>query len=206
MALVALVRTAWSGTSGGPGVTQLAVLGAAGGDWNPSGAQTAVNAVRAFWDSIKAYLPNELTLTVSPVVDTYTRETGELFSSSIAASVPAVVIGTATGTYAGGSGIKVTWETGEIRDGRRVRGSTYIVPADGTAFTNTGTVAAAAKTLINTSAATMMASMVSGSVTLGVWSRPREATDTLPARDGAAFQVAQGITSSKSAILRGRRD
>jgi len=206
MALVALVRTAWSGTSGGPGVSQIAVLGAAGGDWNPSGAQAAVNAVRAFWDAIKAYLPNELTLTVSPVVDTYIRETGVLFSSSIAATAPAVVVGTATGSYAGGSGIKVTWETGQIRDGRRVRGATYIVPADGTSFTNTGTVASATKTAINSAATTMMASMVTGSVTLGVWSRPREATTTLAARDGAAFQVSQGICSSKSAILRGRRD
>lgn len=206
MGLVALVRTGWTGTSGGPGITQMAVLGAAGGDWNPGGAQAAVNAVRAFWDSLKAYLPNELTLTVSPVVDTYDRETGELFSSSIAATAPTVVVGTATGVYAGGSGIKVTWETGSIRDGRRVRGATYIVPADATVFTNTGTVNGTVKTAINTAAATMMASMVTGSVTLGVWSRPRVATATVTAREGAAFQVTQGVCSSKSAILRGRRD
>lgn len=204
--MVALVRTAWAGTSGGPGVTQMAILGAAGGEWNPGGEQAAVNAVRAFWDSVKVYLPNELTLTVSPVVDWYDVADGTLMGSNVAATPPATVTGTDAGGYAGGSGIKVTWETGQIRDGRRVRGSTFIVPAAATCFTNTGVVAATPRTTINTAATTLISALNTASMSLGVWSRPREATATLSERAGAQFEVTTGITSAKSAILRGRRD
>jgi len=204
--MVALVRTAWSGTSGGPGVTQMAMLGATGGTWNPGGEQAAVNAVRGFWDAIKAYLPNELSLTVSPVVDWYDVETGVLQGSNIAATAPTVVVGTGTGSYTGGAGFKVTWETGQIRDGRRVRGATYVVPAEISAFTNLGTIASTPKGVINTAAAAMITALHAGSIALGVWSRPREATEDLAARIGAQYEVTQGICSSKSAILRGRRD
>lgn len=204
--MVALVRTTWSGTSGGPGITQMAVLGAAGGIWNPGGEQAAVNAVRSFWDGIKSYLPNELTLTVSPVVDWYDRATGELMGSNIAATAPGTVTGTGVGSYAGGAGIKVTWETGQVRDGRRVRGATYVVPCDVAAFTNTGTVGTSAKASVNTAAAALITAFSTASLSMGVWSRPREASATLTARDGAAFQVTAGVCSSKSAILRGRRD
>jgi len=204
--MVALVRTMWSGTSGGPGLTQMALLGAAGGSWNPGGEQAAVNAVRAFWESIKPYLPDELTLTVSPIVDYYNRETGELLGSNIAGTAPATVAGTSAAAYAGGAGCKVTWETGQVRDGRRVRGSTYIVPLASSSFTATGTISGTTKTAINTAAATMLTAFSTASLTMGVWSRPREATAELPQRNGAAFQVTAGIASTKSAILRGRRD
>lgn len=204
--MVALVRTAWSGTSGGPGVTQIALLGAAGGTWNPGGEQAAVNAMRAFWDSIKTILPNELTLTVSPVVDWYDRETGELQGSNVAPTAPAVVIGTGTGSYAGGAGLKVAWETGQVRDGRRVRGASYIVPCDIVAFNNLGQTATGVRTTVNTAAAALITAFTSGGSSMAVWSRPRDASATLPARAGAAYQVTQGICSSKSAILRGRRD
>jgi hypothetical protein len=204
--MVALVRTHWSGTSGGPGITQIALLGATGGIWNPGGEQAAVNAMRAFWDSLKTYLPDELTLTVSPVVDYYDTATGELLGSNIAATPPGVVIGTSATSYAGGSGFKVTWETGQIRDGRRVRGATYVVPASSSVFTSAGVISATPKAAVNTAAGTFISAITAGTMSVAVWSRPREATEDLPARDGAAFQVSTGVCSSKSAILRGRRD
>jgi hypothetical protein len=204
--MVALVRTYWSGTTGGPGITQMALLGAAGGIWNPGGEQGAVNAVRAFWDALKTYIPDEVQLTVSPVVDWYDRATGELMGSNIAATPPGVVLGTSATSYAGGSGFKVTWETGQIRDGRRVRGATYVVPCSSGVFTNTGVVSSTPKAAINTAANAMLTALTTNTTPMGVWSRPREATDDLPARAGAAFQVSVGVCSSKSAILRGRRD
>jgi len=204
--MVALVRTHWSGTSGGPGITQIALLGAAGGIWNPGGEQAAVNAMRAYWDSLKAYLPNELSLTVSPVVDWYDRETGELQGSNVAATPPVVVVGASSAAYVGGAGLKVTWETGQVRDGRRVRGATYIVPIEGACFNTTGTVATTVRAVINTSSANLLTALTAGGVSMGVWSRFRPAKDELPERAGAAFQVTTGICSSKSAILRGRRD
>lgn len=201
--MVAIVRTEWSGTSGGPGLTQFALLGAAGGDWNPSGAQSAVNAVRTFWGALTGYLPDELKLNVLPVIDVYDTITGELIASHVAATVPAQVAGISTGGYAGGAGVKVNWQTGQIRNGRRVRGSTFIVPIASGTFGTTGQVLPAAQTAINSAATTLISQLNGAGSPLGVWSRPR----VIPTpRGGYATEVITGTTSNKSAILRGRRD
>jgi hypothetical protein len=200
---VGLIRTGWVGTSGGPGLTQLAFENATGDDITVGQAQAAVNAVRAFWDGIKSLLPNELTLTVSPVVDIYNYQDEELIGSFSAPTVPAAVTGTAAGNYAAGIGFKVNLNTGFIRYGRRVRGSIFVVPSDALCFTNTGVVASATKTTVNTAAATMLAAFVTAGCNLNVWSRPV----LLPEERTGWLTVVQGIdTNEKSAILRGRRD
>lgn len=200
-----IVRTGWTGTSGGPGLTQLVVnhsetdqIALTAGE-----AQSAVNAVRAFWDAIKAYLPNEITLSVSPVVDQYDYGTGALIGTVTAASVPAVVVGTDTGNYSMAAGAKVNLNTTKILDGRRVRGGIYLVPLGATQFTNTGLVGAASRTAINTAGDTMRASLVTAGLALMVWSRP---TSPGPSTDGELSTVVAVETSEKTAILRGRRD
>jgi hypothetical protein len=200
---VGLVRTEWSGTSGGPGLTQHAIMGAPAGTWNPGGEQGAVNAVRAFWAAIAAQLPNELQLSVSPIVDVYNEDTGILMASYAAATTPAVVPGTSASNYAAGAGLKVTWNTGSIRDGRRVRGSTYIVPAGSNVYDGNGRILPANQTTINTAASNMISALTLNGTPLGVWSRPRVVPTP---RIGALFDVESGTCSSKTAILRGRRD
>lgn len=200
---VAIVRTEWSGTSGGPGLTQLAVMGAAGGDWNPAGTQSAVNAVRKFWDSLKGYLPDEVKLTVMPVIDSYDRISGDLVASHVAGAAPSQVIGTSAGGYAGGVGVKISWNTNQIRMGRRVRGSTFLVPLQSAAFGATGTVVPAVITQVNISAATLITDLAAGATPLGVWSRP--GTPEKP-RAGFVTEVVTGTCSQKSALMRGRRD
>lgn len=200
---VGIVRTEWSGTSGGPGLTQIAVIGAAGGDWNPTGTQSAVNAVRAFWDAIKGNMPDELRLQVSPIIDVYDRVTGDLVDSYVAGTSPGVVAGTSTAGYAGGAGFKVTWNTGQIRNGRRVRGSTFVVPAAATVFATTGQVGATTSTQANTAAAALLSQLSAGGTPMAIWSRPKIGVN---ARAGFATEVIAGVCSAKSAILRGRRD
>lgn len=201
--MVAIVRTAWSGTSGGPGLTQFAVLGAAGGIWNPSGTQSAVNAVRTFWDSIKALLPDELKLDISPVIDDYDTVTGDLVGSYVAGTAPVQVIGTSAQSYVGGAGAKITWNTGQIRNGKRVKGSTFLVPIASTVFGPTGTVSVASITTVNTAANTMLSQLAAGGTSLAVWSRPGPPSKP---RAGFATEVLTGSVNNKSAILRGRRD
>lgn len=201
--MVAIVRTAWSGTSGGPGLTQFAVLGAAGGIWNPSGTQSAVNAVRTFWESLKTLLPDELKLDISPVIDDYDTVTGDLVGSYVAGTAPLQVIGTSTSSYVGGAGAKITWNTGQIRNGKRVKGSTFLVPISSSVFGATGTVGSTAITTINGAANTMLSQLTAGGTSLGVWSRPGPPSKP---RAGFATEVLTGSVGNKSAILRGRRD
>lgn len=201
--MVALVRTEWSGTSGGPGVTQMAVYGDVGGAWGASSSQAAVNAVRQFWDSLKALLPDELKLQVSPVIDDYDTVSGDLVGSYVAATAPVQVVGTSAQSYVGGAGAKITWNTGQIRNGKRVKGSTFIVPIASTVFGPTGTVSAGSILTINTAAAAMLSQLAAGGSTMAVWSRPGPPSKP---RAGFSTQVISGTCNVKSAILRGRRD
>lgn len=201
---VGIVRTGWQGTTGGPGLTQMAFGGTleGGTDWDATGAQAVVNAVRAFWDAAKGFLPNEIILTVSPVVDIYSTVGGSLVGSYSAATPPATVTGTDTGTYLMASGIKVQWNTGIILNGRRVRGATFIVPAGASAMANTGTVSGSARTAINAAGATMIGAANTATHPFGIWSRP----ETLTSNDGAFSAVNGTETVEKGAVLRGRRD
>jgi hypothetical protein len=201
--MVAIVRTEWSGTSGGPGLTQLCTMGLS--EYTAANAQAAVNAVRAFWVALAPDLPDELRLSVQPVVDIYNDLTGELQASHTAAVAPSVVAGAAAGSYIGGAGAKVSWNTGSIHNGRRVRGSTFIVPLSNAVFTATGTVGTSFITSTNTAANTMIAALTTAATPMVVWSRPKTPAG-LPAVDGAVFLVSSGSVGAKSAILRGRRD
>lgn len=198
---ISIIRTEWSGTTGGPGLSQMCIEG-----FIPVPAATAedwCDAVRAFWFSLASLLPNELTLNVAPTVDSFDTETGDLDSTVVIASPPAQVAGASISTYAGGSGVKVKWDTNQIKFGKRVRGSTFIVPIASNAFTATGVVSGAAQTTINNAAATLVTAIDNFGGNLAVWSRPR----TEPtAREGFATHVVQGLCSTKSAILRSRRD
>jgi hypothetical protein len=201
---IGIVRTGWQGTTGGPGLTQMAFLSDIGGagDWDAPDAQAAVNAVRAFWAGINGYIPNEITLTVSPVVDVYDIQGGQLIASWQATTAPTAVVGLDSGVYSMASGVKVQWNTPNIANGRRVRGATFIVPAGTTAFTNSGLVASAARTAINAAGATLITSANTNLHPFVVWSRP----ETLTSNDGAWSAISAGETIEKGAILRGRRD
>jgi hypothetical protein len=203
VAQVGIIRTAWAGTTGGPGLTQYAIEDATGAELTVGQCQSAVNAVRAFWDAIKAYLPNEIVLTVLPTVDIYGYITATLVGSHTVATAPATVTGGDTGSYPMASGIKVNLQTEIIMFGRRIRGCTYVVPAAGIAYTNAGQVATGAKTAIDAAGATLLTAMAAAGINLKVWSRPR----VLPtARDGFVTNVSSIKTNDQTAVLRGRRD
>jgi len=203
MPQVGIVRTAWAGTTGGPGLNQLVFrdLGD-NADITNTQAQAAVNAVRAFWNSLAGILPNEITLTVQPIVDVYDLVSGQLVASQTVGTPPASVVGSDTGVYGMASGVKVNLNTSVIRNGRRVRGAMYIVPAGFSAYANNGLVSGATKTTINTAGTTMKSAFTTGDIELLVWSRPT--TTTSNDGDVAPVQTIEG--NEKTAILRGRRD
>ena len=206
--MVHLVRTSWTGTSGGLGVTQLAVNPSDGsfGVISSSDAQDAVNAMRTFWDSIKANMPNEVTFTVSPVVDYYTANNGELAGSVSAPTAPVAVVGTGTANYSMAAGLKLNWNTTTIRNGRRVRGATFLVPTTSSAFSATGTADSTARTGIGTAANTYLASLLATGLRGVVYSRPLKNSLGVITRDGAWADITAAEVSEKTAILRGRRD
>lgn len=203
---VNLVRSAWAGTSGGPGLTQTAFDRIDFGPISAADAQVAVNAVRAYWDAIKAYLPNEVVITVSTVVDGYDVVTGELETSVIAPAAPASVQGTDAGAYAMAAGMRVGLMTGVIRNGRRVRGAMYVVPAGAGAYGVTGAVSSTVRTAVNAAGNTLRTTIEASGMRLLVWSRPLPVGVPNGPRSGDVAQVTGIETNEKAAILRGRRD
>lgn len=206
--MVHIVRTQWSGTSGGPGLTQMAIDLSDGsfGALSPGQAQTAVDAVRAFWASQITNLPDEILLTVSPVVDYYLAHNGQLAGSVSAPTPPANVQGTGSGAYSMATGPKLNLNTGVIRNGRRVRGSVYIVPGGSTTFGTTGMLNGAVKAALNTSGTNLRTALNAGGLKLVVWSRPIPEGKPKGPRDGATADVNAIEANEKLAILRGRRD
>lgn len=198
-----IIRTEWSGTSGGPGLTQIAFNAGENHPVPEVDVQVLVNAMRTFWNAIAAYLPDELRLTVNPTVDVYRTADGELVSSTTAPTAPLVVAGTGTGSYAGGAGMKMTWKTSFIRYGRRVSGSTYIVPAVGSAFTTEGNIGGTPRSTIDGAGGTFLGSLNSANYQAVVWTRP---TPRHPGRPGVVTAISSGSVGLKSAVLRGRRD
>lgn len=203
---VGIIKTAWAGTSGGPGLTQLAIREPSGVFATEASTQACVNAVRTFWDSIKGNLPNEILLTVQPTVDWYSEVDGVLQGSITVPTVPTSIGGTDVNQFSMASGMKCNLHTGVIRHGRRVRGSFYVVPAALGTFTTSGTIASGVRTSVNTAMATMRTSINASGLEWCVWSREREATATKPYRAGATAAVTIAETNEKAAILRGRRD
>lgn len=204
---VAVVRTAWAGTSGGPGVTQTFIAkGNLFAELTASDAQAAVNAVRAFFASAAQYLPDEIQLTTSPVVDQYDIPSGDLISSVSAPTPPALVAGTSTAAYFMATGMKVNLNTTTIRNGRRVRGGIYLVPASSAVMGLTGNVLPGARTTINTAGNTLMNALTTAGLQLTVYSRPLTADQPKGPRGGNVATVTAIETNEKGAILRGRRD
>lgn len=203
--MVHIVRTSWLGTSGGPGLTQLAVnqTPTAVTALTPAEAQGAVDAVRGFWDAIKALMPDEIVLTVSPVVDMYDRTSGTLMGTTSAPTAPLSVTGTSGLSYQMAAGAKVNLNTANIIDGRRVRGSIFLVPASSAMYTATGVISSTSRTTVNNAGNAMRAALATAGLDLFVWSRP---TSPGPSTDGAISAVSGIETSEKGAILRGRRD
>ena len=203
---VGIIKTAWAGTSGGPGLTQLAIREPSGTFATDASVQSCVNAVRAFWNAIVAQLPNEITLTVQPTVDWYRESDGELIGSITAPTAPASVAGQDASNFSMASGYKCNLQTGVIRDGRRVRGSIYVVPAALSVFSTSGTIGSGPRGTTNTALATLKGSLNGSGLEWCVWSRERQATADKPYRAGATAPVTIAEVNEKVAVLRGRRD
>lgn len=204
--MIGKIATTWAGTSGGPGITQMYVEAIGQTLLTQAQAQSAVNAVRNFFLASASYLPDELALAVQPTVDMYDHGNGTLTNTITAATAPALVGGTSVAAYSMASGFKVNLQTTDIRNGRRVRGTVYFVPAGSNSMNTDGYVAAATRTAMNTAGASLLSALGSAGLQLIVWGRPIKDSAGTITRQGTINPVTTIDTAEKTAILRGRRD
>lgn len=201
--MVYIVRTEWAGLSGGPGITQMAFeVTPPGGFLDNETAEDLVEAVRGFWQGLQTHLPNEITLTVSPVVDSYVTSTGELVTSFQSPSSPAAVAGLNTDKYMMAAGYRINVLTAGISNNRRVKGAIFVVPTGSGIFTATGQVDSFTVGQVSTAAVAFQTALAAINIDFGVWSRP---TSPGPSTDGEFHPTTGMVVSTKGAVLRGRR-
>lgn len=195
MALIMRYKSIWSMPSGGPGVTTMFAF-------PDTTEQVFADAARNFLNDALAttgaadFLPSLCSIQGEAVVDNIEVESG-LLDSTVPITAPAVITGIGSGAYAAPAGAVVTWLTGLVHQGRRVRGRTFLVPLANTAFENNGTLTSAYLTNVRNAATTYIA----GAANPCIWARPTPGT-----ADGAAFAIAAGSVQDKIAVLTSRRD
>lgn len=185
----------WTGFTGAPGYTNLHFD--APTEPTQAGAQAVYDAANSFASGIISALPSAVTITTESGIEVVDQTTNELITILSATGVPGVK-GIQTGGFSSATGACITWETGEVKNGRRVRGRTFVVPLASAYYDVDGTLTAGVITdLLN--AATALAG---GGFNFGVLSRP----STTGAADGSFHTVSSGRIADKTAILTSRRD
>lgn len=148
-----------------------------------------------FFDALKTRIPTGTTIFVPNGGDVIDDATGTL-TGSWGTSGGTTISCNGSGSFAGGVGARVVWETDTIRGGRRVRGSTFVVPLVVNGYEANGTLSTLVIGDLQQAISDML---VQVPTQMRVWSRPR------PGLTGAGVQVARGVAPDKVSWLRTRR-
>lgn len=187
MANLARMRVPWTGSQVvGPSVSTFFFDAAASG---------YPGAVLALFDALKGHVPSGVQITVPNTGDLISDTTGALIGSWTEPG-GGVVTGSGSGGFVLGTGYRLVWETNGIRNGRHVRGTTFIVPVISTAFDSSGRLTSSAQTTALGAAAAYI-SALGGSGR--VWSRPRLGAN------GESNEIVGRTVSEQPSWLRSRR-
>lgn len=175
----------WNGQAGLPGVSVL--YGAPG--------ESANADLRTFFNAIKAAFTTSLSWSFPNSGDTIDDATGTLTGGWAHASGGGAITGTATGNFAAGCGMYVQWDTGEIVNGRRLRGRTFLTNLSSAMYQSNGSIDDGIVTLVQTAADNLVAT---GSIL--VWHRP-----TPGGSNGTSALVTSALVPDQVTSLRSRR-
>lgn len=189
------VLITWSGPQVvGGGVTVLHYAGDVGGPPIP--------AIKSAFSAAAKLIPAGVTLTIPGTGDVIEDTTGTLTGVwSVAGG--GTVGGTGSAQCAAGVGACMTWLTGGIVAGKKLRGRTFMVPiafkdpgSGDEAFDNDGTFGSATLVKIQT-----LANALQASGPLAVWHRPTTAGGS----DGTSYGVVSNRVADRVSTLRSRR-
>lgn len=182
------LRCEWTGTGvEGPGLTTFFAE-------NDSTVGISGAAANLF-DAVKGMIPTGTSIFIPNGGDVIDETTGTLVGTW-GVGTGTTITCSGGGSFAGGVGARVVWETGTVRGGRRVRGSTFIVPLVVSYYDSQGTISSAGITAIQAGIDSFMAAILARG---RVWSRPR------PGLAGAGVVISSGTVPDKVSWLRSRR-
>ena len=199
MTEICKVKVNWTGFAGAPGYSNFYFNDFTDGTMTQTIANGAANKVDTWLGSVVALLPLAVTIAVDSAVEVIESTNGELQGFFNVAGLP-VRTGNNVEPYSAASGACVNWYTGGVRNGRRVRGRTFIVPIGGESLATNGTIDDSKLTLLRTASTNLISDVGSGDH--GVWSRPSGPSAT----DGEWFSTTAVTVNDKVAVLTSRRD
>lgn len=195
MALMRVYKVLWSGGPGGPGISRFCMSGEGGSN------DAGTTALAAFFQAVMPAVPSTYRVQCDGKPDFLEATTGELTFTGVG-TVPAwTKQGGGTTAYAQGVGARVVWDTADIRHGRRVKGSTFIVPVITANYDVDGTLLTGFKGVLDTAATKLITDLGTANMSLTVWTRPNAKLG----RSGAQNSVTTGAAPDKVSWLRTRR-
>lgn len=200
MASICRIKLRWSGLPGGIGYTMFHMRDFSAGEPTVADANAALLRITNYAENIAAYLPQKVTLQAEAEVEVLEETNGQLITV-LGGTTQVIKTGAAASTvgWAAAAGAVISWSTPGVRNGRRVRGRSFIVPLATTSYDTDGTLTPAVVAGLNTAATTLRDG--AGTLDLGIYARP-----TGPgATDGVWYAVTGHRVPDMSAILRSRR-
>jgi len=154
-----------------------------------------VSVLGDFWQGLQSVMPSSLTVTIPGSGDLVDEATGALTGTWSDGAQEQVTM-TGTGEFANGVGARIRWATAGVHNGRRVRGSTFVVPLIVSQFESSNGLKSATVTTMNNAAATLRGGLQENQL---IWSRP------VNGGGGQAHPVTAHDIPDKVSWLRSRR-
>jgi hypothetical protein len=171
-----------------------------GGEPAQSHIDDIVSKLSAYITAIKPQIPGSVSLRALEEVEQLNEGTGDMIHVWTATTPTTDVLGSNVGNaFAAPAGAVISWSTPGIRNSRRVRGRTFVVPLVSTAYENNGTLAPAVLTALNSGANALRGN--TATTGLVIYGRP-----TGPdASDGIAYPATGHRIPDMVAMLTSRR-
>lgn len=195
------VKLRWSGFQGGPGYTVLHFGAFPHDTFDSAMATYAATKTDAFIQAVKPYIPYQATLETMADVEVIDITSGDLVGIETATvAAPAVSTQSLGQLYMAAAGAVINWKSNEIRNGRRMRGRSFLVPLGINITEQNGTLTSGFLTAMNSAAAALRAT--GGTSQLYIYGRPSAPGAT----DGTVGGVIGHSIPDFTAVLRSRRD
>ena len=193
------VKINWTGFVGSPGYTNLNFEHIVDGAWTQPEVDAAVAQVQTWVTAQRPFLPPSVVVGIDPAVSEHNEQTGDI-ENFFTATPAAAAAGTSTSTtFTSGAGYCISWSTGGVRNGRRVRGRTFVVPIASSQYETDGSLLNASITTWRNAANALATD--ANNVRLGIFAHTPGAI--IP--DGGIYDVTSVNIKDRPAFLTSRR-
>lgn len=189
----------WTGFPGGPGYTNLHFRNTTPGTISQAVVDSAITATDIWLEAWKATFPSGTSVLIDPTADVLDETNGDL-KAFMSGTPTASRTGSTAATYSAPTGACVNWYTNAIRNGRRIRGRTFMIPLGGGAWDTAGSLENSKLTAWRTATGIFVNAGTDSD--FGVWSRPSGPD----ANDGVFAPATSYTIQDRAAILTSRRD